>query len=133
MTKDFLMRVKKDNDCCFQDKMIKIIFFISTAFIISSCMEKEISIPENILKQKEMSSLLTDIHIAQSAINNKIVIDSVNYTFNDYLNYILKQHKIKKKDFLSSLKFYSEHPDILQEVYDSVLISISRMEAATEK
>ena len=96
-------------------------------------MEKEISIPENILKQKEMSSLLTDIHIAQSAINNKIVIDSLNYTFNDYLNYILKQHKIQKKDFLSSLKFYSEHPDILQEVYDSVLISISRMEAATEK
>ena len=133
MTKDFLMRVKKGNDCYFQDKMIKIIFFISTAFIISSCMEKEISIPENILKQKEMSSLLTDIHIAQSAINNKIVIDSLNYTFNDYLNYILKQHKIKKKDFLSSLKFYSEHPDILQEVYDSVLISISRMEAATEK
>lgn len=127
------MRVKKGNDCCFQDKMKKILFFISAAFIIFSCMEKEISIPENILKQKEMSSLLTDIHIAQSAINNKIVIDSVNYSFNDYLNYILKQHKIKKEDFLSSLKFYSEHPDILQEVYDSVLISLSRMEAATEK
>ena len=127
------MRVKKDNVCYFQDKMKKIIFFISTAFIISSCMEKEISIPENILKQKEMSSILTDIHIAQSAINNKIVTDSMNYTINDYLNYILKQHKTEKEDFLASLKFYSEHPDILQEVYDSVLTSLSRMEAATEK
>lgn len=96
-------------------------------------MEKEINIPEKILKQKEMSSILTDIHIAQSAVNNKIVTDSMNYTFNDYLNYILKQRKIKKEEFLSSLKFYSEHPDILQEVYDSVLTSLSRMEASTEK
>lgn len=127
------MRVKKGIVCRFQDKMKKIIFFISTAFIISSCLEKEINIPENVLKQNEMSSILTDIHIAQSAVNNKIVTDSMNYTFNDYLNYILKQRKIKKEDFLSSLKFYSEHPDILQEVYDSVLTSLSRMEASTEK
>ncbi len=127
------MRVKKGTVYRFQDKMKKIIFFISTAFIISSCMEKEINIPENVLKQNEMSSILTDIHIAQSAVNNKIVTDSMNYTFNDYLNYILKQRKIKKEDFLSSLKFYSEHPDILQEVYDSVLTSLSRMEASTEK
>ncbi len=127
------MRVKKGTVYRFQDKMKKIIFFISTAFIISSCMEKEINIPENVLKQNEMSSILTDIHIAQSAVNNKIVTDSMNYTFNDYLNYILKQRKIKKEEFLSSLKFYSEHPDILQEVYDSVLTSLSRMEASTEK
>lgn len=127
------MRVKKGTVYRFQDKMKKIIFFISTAFIISSCLEKEINIPENVLKQNEMSSILTDIHIAQSAVNNKIVTDSMNYTFNDYLNYILKQRKIKKEDFLSSLKFYSEHPDILQEVYDSVLTSLSRMEASTEK
>ena len=127
------MRVKKGTVCRFQDNMKKIIFFISTAFIISSCLEKEINIPENVLKQNEMSSILTDIHIAQSAVNNKIVTDSMNYTFNDYLNYILKQRKIKKEDFLSSLKFYSEHPDILQEVYDSVLTSLSRMEASTEK
>lgn len=127
------MRVKKGIVCRFQDKMKKIIFFISTAFIISSCLEKEINIPENVLKQNEMSSILTDIHIAQSAVNNKIVIDSMNYIFNDYINYILKQRKIKKEDFLSSLKFYSEHPDILQEVYDSVLTSLSRMEASTEK
>ncbi len=130
---EFLMRVKKGTVYRFQDKMKKIIFFISTAFIISSCLEKEINIPENVLKQNEMSSILTDIHIAQSAVNNKIVTDSMNYTFNDYLNYILKQRKIKKEDFLSSLKFYSEHPDILQEVYDSVLTSLSRMEASTEK
>ena len=127
------MRVKKGTVCRFLDKMKKIILFISSAFTISSCMEKEINIPEKILKQKEMSSILTDIHIAQSAVNNKIVTDSMNYTFNDYLNYILKQRKIKKEEFLSSLKFYSEHPDILQEVYDSVLTSLSRMEASTEK
>ena len=127
------MRVKKGIVCRFQDKMKKIIFFISTAFIISSCLEKEINIPENVLKQNEMSSILTDIHIAQSAVNNKIVIDSMNYIFNDYINYILKQRKIKKEDFLSSLKFYSEHPDILQEVYDSVLTSLRRMEASTDK
>ena len=79
-----------------------------------------------------MTSILTDIHIAQSAINNKVRNDTTSYTLNDYLIFILKEHKTQKKDFLISLKFYSDHPEILQQVNDSVLTSLNRLEAGTE-
>ena len=100
-------------------------------FSISSCMEKEVPIPENVLKLKEMTSILSDVHFAQAALNLKIQNDSLVYSMNDYLTYILKQHKTEKDDFLVSLKFYSDHPGILKQVYDSVLTEMSRIEART--
>ena len=113
--------------------MKRIILFVFVSIFISSCAEKEISIPENVLKQKEMTSILTDVHIAQAALIGKVRNDSSAYSMNDYLTYILKQHNTQKKDFLISLKFYSDHPEILQQVYDSVITGLSRMEAGTEK
>ena len=113
--------------------MKKNIVIVFVFFFIWSCVEKEITIPENVLKQNEMTSILTDFHIAQSAVNDKIRIDSSLYTMNDYLIYILKEHKTQKKDFTRSLKFYSDHPGMLKLVYDSVITNLSRMEARDEK
>lgn len=113
--------------------MKKIILSLITLVFFSACSKKEIAIPENVLMQKEMSAILTDVHIAQSALTNVGRVDSSIYSMNDYLDYILKQHKTDKKNFLVSLKFYSDNPEMLQEVYDSVLTNLSRVEAGLEK
>ncbi len=105
--------------------------FIIIIILFASCKEKEVTVPENILNLKEMTSILTDVHFAQASINLKIQTDSTVYDMNDYLTYILKQHKIEKDDFLISIKFYSDHPGILKQVYDSVLTEMSRIEART--
>jgi hypothetical protein len=108
-----------------------VIFFIITIFF--SCSRKEIELPQDVFRQKEMTAILTDIHIAQAAVGNTINIDSSYYTMNDYLNNILKDHKASREKFMNSLKFYSNHPEMLQEVYDSVLTSLSKIEAGLEK
>ncbi len=113
--------------------MKKVITFLSVIILFTACSKKEVTIPENILKQKEMTAVLTDIHIAQAAIGNKLYNDSSNYKMNDYLAYILKQHKIEREVFLMSLKFYSANPEILHEVYDSVITTLSKTQGEAEK
>ncbi len=97
-----------------------------------ACTKKEVVIPDDVLKQKEMTAILTDVHIAQSAIGNAITTDSSKYTMADYLEYILADHQTTKKEFTASLKFYSDHPEMLQAVYDSVITGLSKIEAGLE-
>ncbi len=107
-------------------KINLIIFTIIT--LLAACSEKPVSIPEDVIKQKEMAVILTDIHLAQSAIGDLSRTDSVTFTMKDYLAYILKKNHVKKDDLLRSLKFYSEQPEILGQVYDSVITRLSRLE-----
>ena len=107
--------------------MKNFILFLFILFL-TSCAEKEGTIPQNVLKQNEMTSILTDVHIAQSSLNNIIHSDTVANTMADYLNYILIQHHTSNNNFQISLKFYSEHPEMLQQVYDSVITGLSKME-----
>jgi hypothetical protein len=107
--------------------------FIFILCLIFSCARKKIEVPKDIIQQKEMTAILSDIHIAQAAIGNTVNIDSSDYTMNDYLKNILKDHQTSREEFMNSLKFYSNNPELLQEVYDSVLTSLSKIEAGLEK
>jgi hypothetical protein len=98
-----------------------------------SCGEEIPPIPDDVLKQQQMTAVLTDVHLAQAAINIKSQTDSTPNNMNDYIAYILKQHGVGKEDFLRSLKFYSNNPDLLEQVYDSVITGLTRMEAEIEK
>jgi hypothetical protein len=108
-------------------------FCIILFFLFQSCAKKNVDIPSDVLNQKQMTEILTDLHIAQSAIGNVMTSDTIQYTMDDYVNYILENHHTTKEDFRTSLKFYSDHPEILSEVYDSVITSLSKIEAGLEK
>ena len=127
------MNQKKADVLYFLHKMKKPLLTMLITFLFFSCSEKKITIPENVLDEKEMTSILSDIHIAQAAKNNSNMTDSSGYTMSEYTNAILKNHNSTKDKFLSSLQFYSDNPEILQQVYDSVITSLSRIEAASEK
>jgi len=48
------------------------------------------------------------------------------------VNYVLKDHKVTREKFLESLKFYTDNPALLEEVYDSVITELSRLQAESE-
>ena len=126
------MNQKKDSACCLINKMrIQILLIISV--VLFSCSRKEVIIPDDVLKQKELTIILTDIHMTESMISNKSKSDSINYTLNDYLPGILKEHHTDKETFLRSLKFYSDNTQMIQEVYDSVITSLNRIQGELEK
>lgn len=111
--------------------MNKLLFSI-LLFALISCSEEKTIIPHGVLNQQKMTKILAEIHLAQSALNIKSHTDTTSYHMSDYTAFILKQHQVSRTDFLTSLKFYSENPEILKQVYDSVITSLTKMEAELE-
>lgn len=112
--------------------MKKYLTLILLSIFLFACSKKKTSIPEGILQMRELQQVLAEIHLSQAASSNAVMTDSSLYSNKEYVNYILKNHNINRDDFLKTMKFYTENPDLLEEVYDSVITQLSRMQAESE-
>lgn len=106
------------------------IFFFSLALF--SCGRKEEGFPSEIISPDTMSKILTELHLAQSAIAVNAVNDSSSYRMNDYQQFILEKYKIAKPKFLKSVEYYTSNPEVLTAVYDSVILELTRLQAETK-
>jgi hypothetical protein len=109
--------------------MKQLIFASLFSLLLFSCSDNSHIIPEGILPQEEMTSILTEIHLAQAGSSDQTMLDSSKFSLNDYVASILSHHKIKKEDFIKSMKFYSGNPELLNEVYDSVIINLNKLQS----
>ncbi|QZT35797.1 DUF4296 domain-containing protein [Halosquirtibacter xylanolyticus] len=87
--------------------------------IMVSCKDKT---PEGILSPKEMEDVLVDIHIANGLYNSKYDL-KLNYdNFDDdlYLS-VLKKHQVSDSTVVESMFYYSEQPELLNQIYSQVM------------
>jgi hypothetical protein len=91
--------------------------------------DEDIKIPEGILSEEKFTAILVDFALAESASNlnikNAIVqkIDSV-YAFNP-----LVDNGVRKSQYDSTVKFFTEHPEAYKHVYDNVITVLTEIEA----
>lgn len=110
-------------------------FLLLTVFLLLflfSCgqEEKKVVIPSDVLLKEKMAKVLTDIHLAEAESNVKALPDSIPSKKLSFQK-IFDKNNISKEQYEKSLKFYIDHPKLLGEVYDKVLIELSKMQ--TEK
>ena len=111
--------------------MKKYLYIVFVFFFVSCTQNKnEVKIPEGIIPQAEMVKIIIDYHIAEAALldcqNKKQDIN--NYTIL-YYNSILKKYKISRIKFNTSLKFYSDHIELLQKIYEEAGNELSTMQS----
>jgi hypothetical protein len=111
-------------------KKIPLLFLL--LIIILSCTKPEVKIPEGVLKKEKMVPVLADIHIAQAVAVMNAASDTTRYSMNDLMNYIFKIHKITKAEYDSSIAFYTLHPEIMSQIYDSVITELSKKQGEAE-
>ena len=105
------------------------LFLLTIVFISCSVEKDEVKIPETILSQEEIVTILTECYLAEGAsgINVKLAIgqnvDSV-YLFNP-----IKDNHCSKGKFDSSVSFYSKHPVMFKQIYDEVLERLNKTAA----
>lgn len=95
-----------------------------------SCSEKQQGPPKNVLDKEQMSELLVDFTLAESAATvnpKKSPLEKYDstYAFNP-----LKDRKIERALYDTSLYYYSRHPEEFKEVYDLTLEKLSKMQAS---
>lgn len=106
-----------------------------TALLLSACISDEVVIPEEILQEKQMVEVMTDVQLLESASQKGLLkTDSIS---NDAagIQYaaIFRFHNTTEKQFRESYDFYQEHPKLLEEIYDKVLNELSKQQAELKK
>ena len=76
-----------------------------------------------------MVDVQVDLYLVEAAHNMNILKkDSTEAEYNNLFETVLKKHNITKNDFESSLRYYAIDNESLNEIYDSVLVKLTKLE-----
>ena len=83
-----------------------------------------------VLPADSMVSLLTDIHLVDGIITDlKAKKTSTTHLSSEYFEAILQKHNIDKAVFDESMRYYAFHTEELNEIYEEVIINLSKRES----
>jgi len=107
--------------------------FIIIFLAFSACniekKEKQDQVPEYIIPPEQMDDVLVDIHIVEGALKYKRGIgEKYKLYSNQYFDHVFMKYNISKKQFDKSLEYYYKHEKLLDEIYQSVLEQIEKIE-----
>tara|TARA_R110000868_G_scaffold325809_2_gene586671 strand:+ start:3132 stop:3545 length:414 start_codon:yes stop_codon:yes gene_type:complete len=98
--------------------MNRIIAFIFLLLLVSSCVEKIIKEPENLISKDKMTAIFYDLAIVTAAKNtNNEILEKNNI---EAMNYIYTKHGIDSLQFIESDLYYASIPLVYKEIYENV-------------
>ena len=93
------------------------------------CENKSEVIPPGIISKDSMISIMADIHIAES----RLVVAGVIFKQKDiksaYMRKVLSEASVDTTRFLKSFDFYAARPVVFSEMYEQVIVEISKRQA----
>jgi len=106
-------------------------FIVIICFILLACNTSKKELPEEILIDKKMVSILSDVHLLKGKISVWRKTQSVSQLQEDSLfNLLYKKHDISKEILDSSLTYYStKESDLLEQIYTEVVEVLQKQEA----
>ncbi len=100
-------------------------FLIAGLLLLSGCIG-EVEIPADVIPKEKMVSILIDVHITEGNVQQlRIARDSADLVFKYLEKDLFLKHAVSDSSYIKSLGFYFEHPDIMEEIYATVLDSLS--------
>ena len=107
--------------------IVKILVLV---FVISACGDgRELEIPEDVIPRDTMASALLDMHLIEGAkVGQKIMGDTLKATH--YYEKMYHKYGISKEQFDRSFQFYSEHPEVMNNMYKEVIERLNKIQQA---
>lgn len=111
------------------------IFFILAIVILSGCSSTDsTSIPDTVLSQEQMAKVMVDVHLLEATMNMNVPNPnnpSITLPGNNLIPNadIFKKHNITKQQYDDSFFYYTQHPQLLVDIYQLVLNDLSKMQA----
>ncbi|MBB5394500.1 DUF4296 domain-containing protein [Mucilaginibacter sp. AK015] len=93
--------------------------FFSVLLGLTACQSNQL--PEGVMKEQQMISLLTDIHLTDGEIYMVPQIPDSMYKYaSAKFNNVFKKHHTTDAAFKKSLKYYTTQPEQLQDMYNKI-------------
>ena len=99
------------------------IYLSILACLLCACYNTEEKIPENILSETAFEDILKEIHLAEGAFElNKVKnMGNAQSTLESSYISIYSEYKISAIEFKTTLNYYAQHPEKLENIYSNVL------------
>lgn len=97
-------------------------------FMAACGKEKTVDIPAGVLNKEAFTQVLVDFALAESAANTNIKNIPVLKIDSSYAFDPLKENKVSKAQYDSTIAFYSAHAELYKEVYENVLTELSSIQ-----
>ena len=117
-------------------RMMKVVYQKAVAmlmiiFVLVGCHQDSAltKLPPNLLDKQQMVSFLIDLHLAEAKMSYIEVrkTDSLEIVFRHYERYLMDQHGFTDSVYLQSYAYYLDHMELMDEIYDDVVDSLSVM------
>jgi DNA polymerase sigma len=105
-------------------KVYKILLFFVTLLYACEPDNK----PKDLIEQKKMILIMTDLHIMDGYMSTIIYNDTTRRNTNNLYATIYKTHNTTKESYEASLKYYSRKPALLDTMYNKVQALIDEEE-----
>jgi hypothetical protein len=97
------------------------------ALAAGACAEQQL--PDGVLSREEYASLLVDIYLAEARVSSYAVTpDSAMRIFKPYEAGLLKERGLSDSTVLITYRYYLDHPEEMELVYDTVIDTLSLRE-----
>ncbi len=103
-------------------RYLVLILLVALSF---SCKQKVAEVPEDVLSEQEMVSLLQEIYLTEAKISKlSLPFDSSKALYDMVEEHIFREYDVEDSLYSRSLEWYYAHPDKLHEVYETLVDSL---------
>lgn len=97
-------------------------------YLLASCSSGD-ALPEGVLTEDRMVSILLDIHVAEAKVTDlRVRRDSAMKIFKGYEGWILEQHDVTDSTYRRSLSYYLTDNKKMELIYEAVVDSLNLLE-----
>jgi hypothetical protein len=116
--------------CKFVQKyeMTRVFTVLMGLIFLISCQNQT---PKGILSKEKMAALMVDVHLLDGYLTT-LPIDSATRYIHSYYQGVFRNHKIDSIQFEQNLRYYAEHPQDLDKVYEMINNQMNDYYALTE-
>ena len=110
---------------------VRAFLLFSVLLVLNGCKTKpeDVSVPENILSEDEMTAILADMHTAEAfGYMLRIEGDEKEKMQRDEYSKIFAIHEVSLAQFEESYQWYLDHPLIFNNLYDEVIEHVKTSE-----
>ncbi|MGB0805729.1 MAG: DUF4296 domain-containing protein [Salibacteraceae bacterium] len=110
------------------------IVFIGLSFIYISCAESERPSPQNLIEKGQMVTILKDISKIEARFQRRLSLKGIHSNDLVFENYklVFDENQVTMEQFKKSYSYYQESPEEMQQLYDSVIIELTKEKGQLE-
>ena len=108
---------------------MKKLFLAFCSVALLGCSEEKAKLPADLLPPAKITSILADIHIAESRVElMRVSPDTANVVFKRLQKDIFKKHKVSEAEFTKTYNYYLDNIGALDKVYEGLVDTLTMRE-----